>query len=373
MSSMQFVPILDLCVTHPYYDDGRSNDFVIEPTALTASRLAGLRLFWKARGDHLSVFAGLDRQGQPLVSLSSAEAFDFVLRVRNQDFLSFTDLDGFDPLPAPLFTEALFTEAAGAEPRNPSSLRLTTRTASRQAALTVRQPGSGELFLLPDSPLPGTRPEEIGIEPAGVAGAVKMVDAANKRITIDTSGAAAGVAFTVSYPVAPGRGRDVFAEVQLTIDDTLLRNSLDSGAPRVFQVPFAAPETKWCYYLVTDRADATEAFLIVDATPGGAPRQVVFSDAGRADLSRQPDTSDPVAGDLQRRHPGKRILRFVSDGRVACRKTPVTNLELQVGGSRLFASLPNPSPRCRAMLPAAGPEPDQPATVFFQTITLVTS
>jgi hypothetical protein len=237
----------------------------------------------------------------------------------------------------------------------------------------VRQPGSGELFLLPDPPLTGTRPEEIGIEPAGVAGAVKTVDAANKRITIDTTGATAEVAFTVSYPVVPGRGRDVFAEAQLTIDDTLLRNSLDSGAPRVFQVPFAAPVTKWCYYLITDRPEAAEAFLIVDATPGGTPRQVVFSDAGRADLSRQPDMSDPVAADLKRRHPGKRILRFVSDGQIACRKTPVTNLELQVGGSWLFASLPNPSPRCRAMLPAAGPEPDQRATVFFQTITLVTS
>jgi hypothetical protein len=46
---------------------------------------------------------------------------------------------------------------------------------------------------------------------------------------------------------------------------------------------------------------------------------------------------------------------------------------LQVGGSRLFTSLPNPSPGRRAVLPAADPGAGLPATVFYESITLVTS
>jgi hypothetical protein len=364
---MLFAPILDLCVTHPYYDNGRSNDFTIEPTARTASRLAGLRLFWKQQGDHLSVFAGLDRQGQPILSLASAETLDFVLRLRGRDFLSFTDFDGFAPLPAPLFTDA------GAVSGDPLVLRLTTRTARRQLASTVQRPGPAEAFLLPESPLAMTGPADIGIEPAGTVGAVMSLDVPAKRVTIDTSAAAAGTPFDISYPVAPNRARDVLAEVRLSIDDTLLRGSLERGVPLVFQVPFTAAAAKWCYYLVTDRPDATDTFQIVELPSGGAPRRVVFSDAGKTDLTGQPDTADAVATDLQRRNPGKRVLRFLSDARVACRKAPVKNLELQVGGSRLFTSLPNPSPGRRAVLPAADPGAGLPATVFYESITLVTS
>ena len=235
MPPMQFAQILDLCVTHPYYDDGRSNDFTIEPTARTASKLAGLKLFWKQRGGQLSVFAGLNGQGAPIILLSSAETLEFVLRLRGRDFRSFTDLDSFDALPAPLFTDG------GAASGNPLALRLTTRTATRQVASTVRQPGPGEGFLLPDPPLARTGTADIGIEPAGAVGQVKSVDAMGKRVTIDTSKAAAGTSFTITYPVAPERGRDVLAEVRLSIDDTLLRSSLESGVPRVFQVPFAHP------------------------------------------------------------------------------------------------------------------------------------
>jgi hypothetical protein len=375
MPPMLFAPILDLCVTHPYYDDGRSNDFTIEPTARTVSRLAGLKLFWKQRAGQLSVFAGLNGQGRPIIPLSSAETLGFVLRLRGRDFRSFTDLDSFDALPAPLFTDG-GTDGGpdgGTGSANPLALRLTTRTATRQVASTVMLPGPGEGFLLSDPPLARTGTADIGIEPAGAVGEVKSVDAAGKRVTIDTSKAATGTPFTITYPVAPGRGRDVLAEVRLTIDDTLLRSSLESGAPRVFQVPFAAAAARWCFYLVTDRADATDTFVIVEATPGDEPRRVVFSDAGRADLTRQPDAADQVATDLQRRNPGKRILRFLSDGRVACRKTTIKNLELQVGGSRLFASLPNPSPGRSTLLPAADPGADQPATVFYEAVTLVTN
>ena len=83
----------------------------------------------------------------------------------------------------------------------------------------------------------------------------------------------------------------------------------------------------------------------------------------------QPDVADPVATDLQRRNPGKRILRFLSDGRSPAARRPIKNLELQVGGSRLFASLPNPSPRAAPCCRRPDPEPDQPATVFYETLT----
>ena len=96
-------PILDLCVTHPYYDDGRSNDSPSNRRPLPCRGWKGSGCSGSQRGDQLSVFAGLDRRPS-LVSLRR-RGVRFRPAPARADFLSFTDLDGFDALPAPLFTD----------------------------------------------------------------------------------------------------------------------------------------------------------------------------------------------------------------------------------------------------------------------------
>ena len=357
---MPAAPLLDLRVTHPFYADLRCGDLVIEPSAATEALMRRLRLTCKAFSDHVSLYAELIPNGGAFAAAAAPVSLDFTLRPRGTEFTLITDLTGVAAQSAPVFTN---TGLAAADPLN---LRLTTRTARATDTLTVSAPSASESFVLATAPLAGTTAADITVTGAG---AVSNITSDLRRITLNTSGLAAGATFRVSYPVRPARPNGALAEVSLALDATLLA---PAASARAFVVPFTAAAAPWAYYVLTDSPADMSTLRIVDATPGNGPRRVTFADSGRVDLTKTPDVSDAVAQDLIRRYPGRRVLRLLSDADVAAREVPLAQLELHLGDARLIASLPNPRPDSFVSLRTA-PSPAPARIVHYSVINLLSN
>jgi len=357
---MPAAPLLDLRVTHPFYADLRCGDLVIEPSAATAALMRRLRLTCKTFPDHVSLYAELTPNGAAFAAAAAPLSLDFMLRPRGTEFTLITDLTGVAAQSAPVFTNA------GVAPADPLNLRLTTRTARATDTLTVSAPSPGETFVLAAAPLAGTTAADITVTGAGAVG---NIAADLRRITINTSGLAAGATFLVSYPVRPARPSGALAEVSLALDAALLA---PAASARGFVVPFTAAAAPWAYYVLTDSPADMSTLRIVDATPGNGPRRVTFADSGRVDLTKTPDSSDAVAQDLIRRYPSRRVLRLVSDADVPARELPLAQLELHLGDARLIASLPNPRPDSFVSLRTA-PSPAPARIVLYSVLNLLSN
>jgi hypothetical protein len=360
---MRAVPVLELRVNHPFYDDRRCRDFAIAPTGAADVLMRRLRLICKPFADHVSLFAEVNAQGVPFAAAAAPLALDFFLRPRGAGFAMFTDLAPIAAQNAPLFTNAELPAA------DPLSLRLTSRAERGIETLTVRTGAAAESFVLAGRPQPGTAAAALRVETLGFAGSVQSLDLVANRVTVDTSAAKPGVRFDLSYPVSPTRPHDVFAEVELLLDDAVLGSP--AAGPRTFLVPLAANAARWCFYVVTDYTGDISALRIVDTTPGGASNGIAFAAGGCIDLTQNPDLGDAVGQDLARRNSGRRILRLVSDAPVACRETPQRNLELHLGETRLGGALANPAPRNFAALANANTPSAAPETVLYNVLMLI--
>jgi len=333
---------------------------MIEPSTATEVLMRRLRLTCKTFPDHVSLYAELTPNGGAFAAAAAPVSLDFMLRPRGTEFTLITDLSGIAAQSAPVFTN---TGIAVADPLN---LRLTTRTARATETLTVSAPSSGESFVLAGTPLAGTSAADITVSGAGAVG---NISADLRRVTLNTSGLAAGATFKVSYPVRPARPSGAVAEVSLALDATLLA---PAASPRAFVVPFTAAAAPWAYYVLTDSPADMSTLRIVDATPGNGPRRVSFADSGRVDLTKTPDSFDAVANDLIRRYPGRRVLRLLSDADVAAREVPLAQLELHLVDARLIASLPNPRPDSFVSLRTA-PSPAPARIVHYSVLNLLSN
>jgi len=141
----------------------------------------------------------------------------------------------------------------------------------------------------------------------------------------------------IIYPVKASLGSDVFATVDIY-------NSFQqvSEEPAISEISFAARQSRWTYYFITDLSDEGVVFRIID-TDASDPE--LFPDSHRTELNRNPDPLDPVAKMLTEQYPDMRCLRFVSGGLIPCRQVPRKNLQFRLGDSKIFEHLPNPSYR----------------------------
>ena len=103
---MRYLPLITLEIAHPYYVDGRCPDFHIAPTPETLKMLSGLRCVLKSFSHGICVSAAVDAEGMPFVTFPLETLFTFHLRLRNADFGLFTELEGFNQLTAPLYTNS---------------------------------------------------------------------------------------------------------------------------------------------------------------------------------------------------------------------------------------------------------------------------
>lgn len=159
----------------------------------------------------------------------------------------------------------------------------------------------------------------------------------------------------VELPIAAGEpappdeaSTAVFASVVIPFDTSATSNG---SMYRSYRVTLDPSEVHWAYYCVTDLPPANGTLAVVDAA---TTDPIGFGPDGGRDLVAVPDPGDPVAGELARRFPDSRRLRFLSDQPVTHRADPARDLQLRLDGQRLVGPVPHPMPALTARLDHGG-------------------
>jgi hypothetical protein len=91
---MEYKLFFSLDIVHRYYQGRFCADFDIEPTVTCWRILRGHRLVPKFTGHGLQVWVPVQPNSlEPVISLADTTAFTFVLKLKNPDFVNFTELD----------------------------------------------------------------------------------------------------------------------------------------------------------------------------------------------------------------------------------------------------------------------------------------
>ena len=89
---MNYQRLFCLTIFHDYYQDQTCPDFTIEPTQACRKLLQGHRLLVKPMVNGLWVMVPLDDFQQPVIPLAESLVFTFLLKLKSQAFVSFTQL-----------------------------------------------------------------------------------------------------------------------------------------------------------------------------------------------------------------------------------------------------------------------------------------
>jgi hypothetical protein len=318
---MKYLQLLSLEITHEYYADQRCTDFQIVPAAATQTLLRNSRCIVKSFPNAIRILIPVSDQGIPFISLSEQLILTFELRLENPDFALFTDLTEMSAVEFPAYTNS------GVTP----NLHLVSRPAKITESLVVSRPAEKEQFVLSSKPRPNLQPDGFDIQGLGAVSHPESFDPATKIITLNSKSAAPGSPFAVTYFSAPTLNRNVFAYVEISFADPLMRK-LDT--PKTFRVVFTAKHARWKYYVVLDNNTLSPTIEDKD-------KVVTFNES--TDLSKVSDPSDEIAKKLMEQYPNRRYFRFVSDSFIPCRQTTRKAVQLQLNGEKVVGTLPNPS------------------------------
>jgi hypothetical protein len=357
---MRVEPLFDIGIAHAFYEGGGGGDLMILPTAATAAFMRGHGLGARPFGDRLRVYRELDSAGAQRSPVDGTARLTFGLALGEPAFPSFTDMTPLAALSAPLFTNA------GLPKGDAVTLTLTTREATATERLIPAATGEAT-FVLGGRPDPAADAAVMSAVSDAGSVTVRGYEPAARRVAFTGPGVIAGVPVAITYPVRPVPPPDMLAEIEIEIDQAEIDTRGTASRPIAFAVPFAARTARWCYYLVTQLTDSVGAFRIAVTGPPAETPGLAFGDAGRRDLTAQPDPGDPIGQGLVRRLPTRRVLRFLADTALPCRRRPVRGIELHADAARLFAALPNPSPASSSALIRA----DRRDDICYAVVTTV--
>lgn len=152
---MHYQPYFNLALFHDYYQKQICPDFTIEPTRVCQRILKGHRLVFKPSINGLQLLMPVESDQQTVLALDKSLIFTFLLRLKNSDFVTFTQLD---PLYHPDRSLYVFSN----DGTNTSSLALTliqrqklAQPKSEQSPLEARCAAIAELHTVPASQLFG--------------------------------------------------------------------------------------------------------------------------------------------------------------------------------------------------------------------------
>lgn len=89
---MFYKRLFELNIFHGYYRDKICPDLIIEPTTKCSKILSGHRLIIKNKINGIEVIAPVDSDNKPWIELTDNLHFTFILKLKNQDFIDFTDI-----------------------------------------------------------------------------------------------------------------------------------------------------------------------------------------------------------------------------------------------------------------------------------------
>ncbi len=90
---MNYRTLFELNIFHDYYQNKVCPDFSIEPTTECSRILNGHRLIVKNKINGIVVIAPVDSEQKPWIELADNLQFTFILKLKNKDFIDFTDID----------------------------------------------------------------------------------------------------------------------------------------------------------------------------------------------------------------------------------------------------------------------------------------
>lgn len=89
---MRYASLAEVLLRHEFYADGICPDFQLEPSERTAQILEAHRCVCREAAGGLRIVTALDKMGQPFLPLPEETVLRFCLRLRNAEFLLFTQL-----------------------------------------------------------------------------------------------------------------------------------------------------------------------------------------------------------------------------------------------------------------------------------------
>ena len=90
---MNYKQLFELSIFHEYYRDNLCGDFVVEPTIKCGKILRNHHLIVKNKVNGIVVVAPVNSENQPEFELADHLKLTFKLKLKNQNFLDFTDID----------------------------------------------------------------------------------------------------------------------------------------------------------------------------------------------------------------------------------------------------------------------------------------
>lgn len=287
---MNYQPYFNLALFHNYYQNQICPDFTIEPTNDCQQILKGYRLIIKPNINGLQLLIPVGPDQQPVLPLDKSLFFTFLLKLKNPNFFTFTQLDSeYYP------NSSFYVSSSESLSQND------TEPLSLGATLIQRQ---------------------------------KIVQPESKPSPLEARCAA--IAELHEAPLG-----QVFGVIEIRPHDFPKGESRN----RNFKITFAAKEQVWKYYLITAKTDESlgkTSFSIQDKNKNFPIRFSPF----------KADSSDRILAKIQQRFPESQTVLLRSDAPVACREIGRRDLQLfkkvldkQKGKEEeklWIANLPNP-------------------------------
>lgn len=210
---MHYKPYFSLNLFHTYYQHNTCADFVIEPTRSCQRLLQGHRLVLKLSTNGLQVLVPFQEdasQPQPVIPLAESLVFTFLLRLKNPDFINFTELKNDYRPNSSLY---VFSNDSLSDE---SQLELTSELLKREARTKLDQP-----------PSPMER----------LCARIAELQTAQRS--------------------------NLFGAIEIHKNDSLAK---DFSKNREFKITFKASQIKWTYYLVAMK-DTSDAVFSIQEDP----------------------------------------------------------------------------------------------------------
>lgn len=319
---MKYQPLFNLEIRHGYYTDGVCPDLRIEPTPGAAQTLQNFRCVLKPIANGLRVLVPVNEKNAPFIAIPKKTAFRFHLFTNNPAFSLFTDLGEFERVNAPLYTQP----ARAGSP----NLELVSQKARAGEVFTVQNPALLESFTLAGRPAPGARRSAFRIQSQGPAITVEKYAPASQTIFVDSSRAARGSAFTVTYPIVARLERGALAAIEIKCSS--------SQENPTFVIDLQPRQARWKYYILTDPSDTATLPGIEDKD-----KALGFDPGNSVNLTLNPDPADTIAQKLAQQYPNKLCFRLLSNALVPCQQAARKNLQLFIKEQKIIESLPNPA------------------------------
>lgn len=90
---MRYKKLFELSIFHEYYNNKICPDLIVEPTIECRNLLSGHRLILKNKVNGIVVIVPVNSEDKPLVEIAENLRFTFILKLKNKDFLDFTDIN----------------------------------------------------------------------------------------------------------------------------------------------------------------------------------------------------------------------------------------------------------------------------------------